>query len=321
MNQPDSCTIGVDLGGQSLRLAVVDDRGAIQLRASSPIQRDWPAQRLTDHIVEQINGFLALTRDVGWSPATIGLGMPGYLDAARSKLLYITNLPALNGTAFVSEVKQRVALPMSFDADSNAAAMAEYRFGAGVGVDRLIVAAIGTGIGAGVVIEGRVLRIFNHIAGSLGHVIVNARGPRCPCGARGCVEALASGRAIEAAAEQAATLHPKSKLAELRSRFGPLTGVQITEALDAGDAAAGGVVRESGWWLGAGIASWAAIYGPHKVLIGGGMAALGEPLFNAVRTGLAEVGQPHLVESIIVDRASLGPDAGLIGAAALAQAP
>ena len=184
----------------------------------------------------------------------------------------------------------------------------------------MTVATIGTGIGAGVVAEGRIVRVRHHIGGSLGHVVVDPRGLRCACGGRGCVETLASGRALERQALQAAQSEPNSRLAALLSERGALTGKEIAEALKEGDATAARVVRECGWWLGVALASWAVVHAPRKVLIGGGIAQLGEPLLRAIHEGLQEVGQPTLVRDTTVEQASLGPDAGVVGAAALAVA-
>jgi glucokinase len=229
------------------------------------------------------------------------------------------NFPTLSHSDFLGELKASAPAPIRFDADCNAAALAEARFGAGRGVGRLIVVAVGTGVGGGVVIEGEILRIREHIAGSLGHVIVDARGPRCRCGARGCIEALASGPVLERLAAGYADEQPGSRLAALRRERGRLTGMEIAEALAGNDEPACRAVSECGWWLGAGIATWAVIYVPDMVLVAGGIACLGEPLLEAVRKGFREVGQPAMVSRVAIGQAALTADAGVIGAAALAM--
>jgi glucokinase len=309
--------IGIDLGGQSVRLAVVDESGAIRFRRHAPVDASRPANDLAALVTGEIEALGREAQAAGCEPRAVGMVMPGYMDAGRSRLIFAANLPTLGGTDFLERIANSVDLPVIFDADCNAAAMGEYRFGAGRGVERLIVATVGTGIGSGVLIGGQVVRIWNHIAGSLGHVIVDARGPVCACGARGCVEARASGRALERLAAELADAEPKSRLAALRVERGRLTGVEIGQALTEGDAVAGRAVRECGWWLGVGIAAWSVIYAPQKVLVGGGIVGLGPAYLAAVREGLHEVGQPHLTRDIIVDAAALGPDAGLIGAAAM----
>jgi glucokinase len=311
--------IGVDLGGQSLKLAMVDAAGRVYLHRHTPLDAGRPVEEITALVVQAIAGLQADAKREGLVPRCVGMVMPGYMDRDRTRLLFAANLPTLNGGGFLAGLRQAVNVPMVFDADSNAAAYAEYRFGAGRGIERLIVVAIGTGIGAGVMIGGAILRIWNHIAGSLGHVIVDPRGRRCPCGARGCVETVASGPALERLAAELADRYPDSSLAAWRTKAGRLTGIEIAAALAEQDAAAAEAVRECGWWLGVAIASWAVIYRPHKVVIGGGIAALGEPLLEAIRAGLTDVGQPSCTADLAIEPARLGPDAGLIGAAALAR--
>lgn len=310
------CAIGVDLGGQSVKLAVVDAGGVIRGRRQAAVDAAWSASRLVECILHELDELCGAARADGFEPAAAGMVMPGYMDRERTRLRLAANLPKLSGTSFLSDLRAGSPLDMAFDADSNAAALAEARFGAGREVERLIVAAIGTGIGAGVVLDGEILRIREHIAGSLGHVIVDATGPRCGCGARGCVEALAAGPALERRAGLLADADPGSQLALLRIERGRLTGVEIAEALDGGDAAARQAVDECGWWLGAAIASWSVVFLPDKVLLAGGVAMLGEPYLTAVRKGFADVAQPGLVERVHIERAALGADAGAIGAAA-----
>lgn len=334
----NTCAIGVDLGGQSVKLAVVDDAGAILLRRQAGVDASRPEPEIRSLILNEIAAIHAEAASAKLDPARVGMVMPGYLDRDRTRVLFAANLPTLNDTDFLGSIRASLDLAVAFDADSNAAALAEYRFGAGRGVDRLIVAAIGTGIGAGVIIDGQILRIWNHIAGSLGHVIIDPRGPKCACGATGCIEALASGPALERRAAETANSNPKSKLAALLkppcgTGFQPvgfqvpaggsgqaarLTGIDIAQALHENDPAAVEAVRETGWWLGAGIAAWCVIFRPSKVLIGGGIAAIGESLLVAAREALAQVGQPSATRNVEIAAAALGPDAGVIGAAALA---
>jgi glucokinase len=309
------CTIGVDLGGQSVKLAAVDTAGEIRVRRQARIDATHSASTLAGQMLGEISGILGDARTAGLEPTAIGMVMPGYMDAARTRLTFVANFPNLGGSNFLAEIKAASPLPIEFDADCNAAALAEARFGAGRGVGRLIVVAVGTGIGGGVVINGHIPRIREHIAGSLGHVIVNAKGPRCKCGARGCVEAMASGPVLERLAAKLADEQPGSRLAALQAERGHLTGLEIAEGLAVNDPPATQAVAECGWWLGAGVASWSVIYSPHKVLIAGGIACLGERLVAAVRKGFEEVGQPTMVQQVEIGLAALGADAGVIGAA------
>lgn len=315
----DGCTVGVDLGGQSVKLALVTHDGHFRLRRNAPVDATLSAGAFGAFLVGEIRLLLERAAERGYAPRAIGVVMPGYMDRERTELDLVANLPQLSGSTLLADLRGALDLPVVFDADCNAAALGEYAFGAGRGVERLMVVTIGTGIGGGVIVDGQVLRVRQHIAGSLGHVVVDARGPRCGCGGRGCVEVLAAGPAIERRAAEAADGNPASALARLRRERGRLTGVEIREALEAGDADAHDVVRACGRWLGVGIASWTAVFDPELVLLGGGIAALGEPWFAAVREGLEEVGQPRVVAKLRIEPAALGGNAGVIGAGVLAK--
>lgn len=320
MSDNKACGLGVDIGGQSVKLALVDGRGQILARAQMPIHREITPGELIPGLCESAGGLAGQGRG---EVADVGVVMPGYMDKDRTRLIFAANLPALSGTSFLADLSMQLRRDLGvrvvYDADCNAAAYAEYCQGAGQGCRRLIVAAIGTGVGAGVIIDGQVLRVREHIAGSLGHVIVQAGGAKCPCGASGCVEALSAGPAIERAARQAAEREPRSRLAELGKQRGRMACVEVSEAAAAGDPAAAEIIAQAGWWLGAGVASWAVIYAPEKVLFAGGVAGLGEPLLAAARRGMSETGQPRLVGGIELGLATLGADAGAIGAAMLAM--
>ncbi|MGQ9651318.1 MAG: ROK family protein [Phycisphaerae bacterium] len=312
--------IGVDLGGQSVKLALVDEHGMVRLKRQEPIDTAKSADQICKLVLDQIGILRREGQSNGLSPSAVGIVMPGYMDRQRTRLLFAANLPTLSGSSLLADLRAGLDLPVTFDADSNGAAFGEYRFGAGQGVNRLTVVAVGTGIGAGVVADGQIVRVRHHIGGSLGHIIVDARGLRCACGGRGCVETVASGRALELQALQAAKSEPHSLLATLLAQRGCLTGKEVAEALAHGDSTALRIVRQCGWWLGVALASWAVVHAPQKVLIGGGVAQLGQPFIQAIHDGLQEVGQPTLVRDTAVELASLGPDAGVVGAAGLALA-
>ncbi|NLX14701.1 MAG: ROK family protein [Phycisphaerales bacterium] len=311
------CAIGVDLGGQSVRMGIVDAMGMVHQPRSTTIDARQPAEMLLGLILDQLRSLIAEAVAHDWSPVGTGIALPGYMDSDRSRIVFSANLPTLNGSRLPAQIQKALPLPVNFESDGNAAALAEFRFGAGQNTKRLLVTVIGTGIGGGVIIDGQTLRIWNHLAGSLGHVVVDARGPRCGCGARGCVEAKASGRTLERLANERADAEPDGMLADLRQRNGRLSGHEIRAAAEHHDASAISIIEECGWWLGAGIASWSAIFHPDKVLIGGGLGELGEPLLAAIRRGLKNTGQPFITDHILIERAALRSQAGLIGAGAM----
>ncbi len=317
MRTNDVHAIGVDIGGRSAKFALVQGDGTIRARHHHSIDKTMTMPEVADALAEGIGAMLKTAARRRVKVAGVGVVMPGYLDEEMKRVQLVANLPNLNGTAFPRHLADRVPLRVRFDVDCNAAALGEYRFGAGRGIRRLLVATLGTGIGGGVVLDGKLLRIRNHVAGSLGHVIVCPDGLRCNCGAIGCLEMYASARGFERVANEAADRQPRGLLARLRARHGHLSGPELSEALSRRDAAARRVVDRCARWLAIGMATWCVIYMPERILIGGGVAAIGRPLLESVRRSFSEIAQPFVIERVTIDRAALGNDAGVIGAASL----
>jgi len=317
MHPQHTYAIGVDIGGRSAKFALVRSDGTILERDQRPLSENLTLDATVDLLVGGIDAMQRAGGRHGGAAGGAGVVMPGYLNETMDRVELVANMPSLTNTDFPRRVADRAGVPVRFDVDGNAAALGEYRFGAGRGVRRLLVATLGTGIGGGVVVDGKVLRVRNHVAGSLGHVIVNADGPRCNCGARGCLEMYASARGFERAAEQLADAEPDGRLARLRAERHRLSGPELAEALSAGDASAGRVIEQCTRWLAVGIATWCVIYMPDRVLLGGGVAAIGRPLLLAVRKHFCDIAQPYAVERTTIDLAALGNDAGVIGAASL----
>jgi len=309
--------IGVDIGGRSAKIALVRDDGIIVQRDQRPLDGTMSLSAVVGLLADGIRGMIEAAKKHRAKPLGAGVVMPGYLDETLQRVQLVANMPNLTGTPFPHRLARAVPLPVQFDVDANAAALGEYHFGAGRGVRRLLVATLGTGIGGGVILDGKVLRVRNHVAGSLGHVIVNPDGLRCQCGARGCLEMYASARGFERVANETADRHPHGRLARLRRKRGQLSGPELAEAIRAGDAAARAVVDRCCRWLAAGIETWCVIYMPERVLLGGGVAAIGRPLLRSVRESFRDIAQPYVLERTTIDLAALGNDAGMIGAASL----
>lgn len=307
--------IGVDLGGTHIKFGVCDAAGALRHAERIDTQADQPAERITERIVAGINICIGAAREAGCSPTVIGVVMPGVVSDDRTTIRFVANIPTLDGYQLPSVLAERFDLPVVFDADSNAAAWAEYRFGAGRGCDRLVMMTVGTGIGAGVVLDGALVRTSNRTAGSLGHILVDPNGPRCGCGARGCLERMAGLRGLTDEAIRQVAAHSDSPLAV----YERIDGTALASALAAEDPAARAVIDKCGGWLGVGIASLSAMFSPRRVVLGGGLAALGDPLVTATRNAVQAVGSPVFTASVEIVLAKLGNDAGVIGAATLAR--
>ncbi len=285
--------IGVDVGGTKVLAGVVDESGAVLARTRRPTPSHDPAAT-ADAIVAVIEE-LRSAYDAG----PVGLGAAGFVDADRSTVLFAPNL-AWRHEPLRDRIAGRVGVPVVVENDANAAAWAEFRFGAGRGERDLVVITVGTGIGCGLVLGGALYRGRWGIAGEAGHLVVQPGGQECGCGNHGCWEQYASGTAI--------------------GRLGGGSGEDVTAAAQAGDPAAIGVLAEVGRWLGLGLANLAAVLDPGAFVVGGGAMAAGELLLEPARSAYAETltGRGHRPVAAI-RAARLGDQAGLVGAADLAR--
>jgi glucokinase len=258
----------------------------------------------------------------GHHAVAVGLGAAGFVDAARSTVLFAPNL-AWRDEPLRAAVERRVGLPAVVENDANAAAWAEARFGAGRGEDYVVVLTVGTGIGGGIVVDGKLLRGRFGVAAEIGHINIVPDGRRCGCGLQGCWEQYASGRALVQEAFEVANASPAQARDLLTLAGGKpeaITGPMITEAAIAGDVAALGCFDELGRWLGRGMAQLAAILDPGVFVIGGGVSAAGdllrERVLSSYRKHLTARGHRPIADIRI---AELGPEAGIVGAADLAR--
>jgi len=217
-------------------------------------------------------------------------------------------------------MSERLGLPVTLDNDANAAILAEHRFGAARGADNAVMLTIGTGIGGGLVIDGDVYRGSSGAGAELGHVVIEAEGPRCQgnCPNRGCVEALASGTAIAREGLAAAEGAPDSVLGKALAGGATLDGKEVTDAALEGDPIAIGVLEKVGRHLGVALASFANIFDPDVFVIGGGVIPAGDLLLDPARDELAARALTPMSQTPVA-AAALGPDAGMIGAATMAM--
>ena len=309
-------TIGVDVGGTKIAAGVIDDSGTVleSERMATPAS-DTEAVAAA---IARLIGTLAQRHQV----EAVGIGAAGWVDAARTTVLFAPNL-AWRDVPLRDAVEQACGLPVVVENDANAAAWGEYRFGAGTGVDDLLCVTVGTGIGGGIVTGGELYRGGFCIGGEVGHLRVIPDGRRCSCGNKGCWEQYASGRAMVTEARQ--VLESGSLLgARLCELAGgdpaALTGPMVTAAAAEGDEFSCDLLDEVGQWLGAGLASLAAVLDPGLVVVGGGVSEAGEMLAGPARRALARNLPGRRFRPVVELRlASLGNSAGMVGAADLAR--
>jgi glucokinase len=308
--------IGVDIGGTKVAAGVVDADGRILAR----LRRDTPAQdpAKTEDVIADCIRELAADHEV----EAAGLGAAGFVDAARSTVLFAPNL-AWRNESLRAAVEQRTGLPVVVENDANAAAWGETRFGAGHGQPFTVTLTVGTGLGGGVVLGGELVRGAFGAAAEVGHMILVPDGRPCGCGLRGCWEQYASGRALVAEARERAARSSEAArlLLELANgRPGSITGPMVTMGAVAGDQVALESFKAVGAWLGHGMADLAAILDPQVFIIGGGVSEAGDLLVGPAReTFESKLTARDHRPTATVRVAQLGQDAGLIGAADLAR--
>jgi glucokinase len=305
--------IGVDLGGTKMLVGVVDADRNVTYRSTAP-----SAGLTQGELIATLERELAAARDARGGVAAIGLGIPCTIDQERGLAVMAVNLEIVQ-VPIRDLMRERLALPVALDNDANAAMLAEHRFGAARGADNAVMLTIGTGIGGGLVIGGRVYRGSTGAGAELGHVVIAAEGPPCQgnCPNRGCVEVFASGTAIARDGLAAAEGAPDSGLGRAVARGVALDGKEVTDAALAGDPVAIRVLNKAGTRLGVALASLANILEPDVIVIGGGVSRAGELLLEPARAELASRAL-FPMNGTPVAAAELGPDAGMIGAATMA---
>lgn len=309
--------IGIDIGGTKIAGALVDEQGRIVRRD----RRDTDPARV-DSIIAATADLVAQLRDD--NVLGVGVACAGFIDAAQERVMFAPNI-AFRGDPVRELVEQATGLPVVLENDANAAAYGEYQHGSGVGAAAMVMLTLGTGVGGGIVADGVVHRGAMGAAAELGHLRVVPDGQLCGCGNHGCLEAYASGTALvrEGRALVRASRPSGAALAQLCGGDPEaLTGPMITQAATDGDPGAVALITQIGRWVGAASASLAFVLDPELFVIGGGLAQAGDMLLEPARAAYAEQtpGGPERPHARFV-AAALGNDAGVIGAAALVQAP
>src|SRR3954468_8183786 len=309
-------TVGLDIGGTKVMAGVVDGTGTVLELAQRPTL-GHDVRAVEDTIVELVHGF-ATRYDV----AAVGIGAAGFVDTARSVVMFSPHLQ-WRREPLRERIVERLRVPVVVDNDANAAALAESRFGAGRGHRFVLCVTLGTGIGGALVLDQRVYRGANGMAGEFGHMQVVPDGHWCECGNRGCWEQYASGNAlVRDARELVRSSSPMARQLRdmVQGNADALEGPQITEAARDGDPLSIELLADVGRWLGVGLAGMAAAFDPGCIIIGGGLADAGELLIGPTRTAFSRslTGRGHRTEPEIV-QAALGPNAGFIGAADMAR--
>ncbi|TQS44582.1 ROK family glucokinase [Cryptosporangium phraense] len=309
-------TVGVDVGGTKVLAGVVTPDGEVL----ATVRRPTPSQDVND--TARVIAEVVRELDEEYDVEAVGVGAAGWIDASRSVVLHAPNL-AWRREPLKDRIQERVDVPVVVENDANAAAWAEYRFGAGQDQHHLILITVGTGIGGGAVVNGDIYRGHFGVAAEFGHVRVVPDGHPCGCGASGCFEQYASGKALVRFAKEQAREDKAAARVLLEMAGGDvdaIDGPMVTRAAQAGDAASLAAFADLGDWLGWGMADLVSGWDPQCIILGGGVAEAGDLMSIPARETYAKVtalrGRTDVAEVRI---AALGNKAGLVGAADLAR--
>jgi glucokinase len=309
------CVIGVDLGGTKLLAGTVDPSLEVQHRTYR-LARPEAASAVVDQLVEAVQEAIDAARS---EVLAVGVGVPALVDPATGIALDSNHLP-LRGVSVRDLLAERIGLPVVVDNDANAAMLVEWRCGEARGTNTAIMLTLGTGIGGGLIVNGRLVHGAHGAAAELGHIIVDEDGPPCPgnCPNHGCLEALVSGRAIGLEGLRVARASPDSALGQALAAGREITGALVTEIAHDGDSAACGVMTLMGRRLGLGVVTLVNIFNPEVVVLGGGAIAAGELLLAPAREVVASRALPINRSDVRLVSARFGAESGMLGAACMA---
>lgn len=305
--------LAVDLGATNIRAALVTRDGKIVRRASRSTSVAGEPRSVVDRMAASIAEIDAgIDADI-----PIGIASPGPLDPRAGTILFTPNLPDWRDVPLVAWMEEATGRRVALQNDGNCGALGEVDFGSAAGVDDLVYLALGTGIGGGIISGGMLVDGRRGLGAEVGHVVIALDGPRCTCGSIGCLEAFASGWAIRRDAELVAATADGDRLRELAAD-GELHAGIVAAAAEEGDPAAAAIMRRAGRALGAAIGAFANLFNPSMVVIGGGVAGVGETLLSHTREAIPQHSFIDMRRDLTIGYSSLGNDTGLLGAAALA---
>lgn len=307
-------TIGIDIGGTKISAGVVDSSGNLidSSRCSTPLEGGK----------ELISSVIGLIKELNKKHEIKGIGVSiaALISSDYGTIVGAPNIANLSKLNFVNEIKEEFKLPIIIENDANAAMWAEFKFGNAKGLNPVMFFIIGTGVGGGLVIDGKLFKGANGIGAEFGHMCVVPDGLLCGCGSKGCIEQYASGGALIRYANEALLANPDKSEEVLSFGEGKLSGAALTKAAKAGNELALAAFSKQADWLGLACASYSLIIDPQAIIIGGGVVDAGELFLAPVRAAMRKYmpfAESHVPPKIIA--AKFGNDAGLIGAAELVR--
>ena len=313
--------VGVDMGGTKILSAVIDAEGNILGTAKLSTKAAEGKSAVIDRIAESIEKAIDKSSVDNASIQAIGIGAPGPLDPETGVVIFAPNL-GWRDVPLKTELEARTGFPTFVDNDVNIGTLGEHAFGAAQGVENVVGIFVGTGIGGGIILNGELFHGASKTAGEVGHIIVKADGPRCGCGTRGCLEAIASRTAMAKQFRKAIKKKgKKSVLTKLTD--GDLSVIRsgvLVKAIRASDKLTLKVFKKATKYLGIGIGSIVNFLNPDMIVLGGGVVeALDDTFIDNIRTYAEKYALPNTLDGVQIVRAKLGDNSGILGAAALAR--
>lgn len=311
--------IGIDLGGTNIKLGCFDSDIKLISKTSTPTRADMGPEAVVDKMAETIEKLLA-DRALGLRDiAAVGIGTPGPAKYREGVIINATNIPEFKNVPIRRMISDRLDAPAILENDANVACWGEYVRGAGKNVDDMVFFTLGTGIGGGIISNGELVHGFEDNAAELGHIIIYPDGRLCNCGQRGCVEAYASADSTAKRAAEAVRTGTKSTLKKVLDKNGEITSKDVYEHLAAGDELAKQITDQTAKALAIICVNMMHITEPERIVFAGGMIAAGDVLLNRIKDFFREHIWSLKAETVQIAFATLGEDAGIIGAAALAR--
>lgn len=312
--------IGVDLGGTDIKIAVVNSSGGIVYSDKVPTEAQMGYNHTINNIIKAIRNILQNNNLDISQIDSIGVGCPGQVDPCTGLVKFLPNIPGWINIELTNILEKELGIPAAIDNDVRTALLGEHKYGAGKGYDNIVCITVGTGIGSGIIINGKLVRGANASAGEIGHLILQDTGGKfCGCGGTGCFETLASGPAIVEMAEQYVLGGKSAKFKELAAD-GAITPELVARAAELGDEVARSIFKKAGYWIGIALSSVANLLNPEIIIIGGGVAQAGDLLFDPIRKTVQERAMKTATEKLQIVPAKLGNNAGVIGASLLVGA-
>ena len=309
--------IGIDVGGTNVKIALVDDKGSILYSNSVPTRAEMGYEYTVNNIKQAIRDLMSETKVT--SIEGIGFDFPGQIDYKNGIVRLAPNIPGWVNIPIAKIIEDEFKIPIRIDNDVHCAALGELNFGAGKGCENFICMTVGTGIGSGIVINGKLVRGASNAAGELGHIKLQMHeGPLCGCGDHGCLEAFASGPSIVAMAEEYIMGGKSTKFRELASG-GEITPFIVAEAAKQGDPVAKRIFARIGEYIGFGLSSVVNLLNPEKIIIGGGVADAGDILLDPIKETIKKRAMVVAGSAVEIVPAKLGNTAGVIGASLLIE--